>query len=93
MGDIKGKPLDERGPGEPAAQYSVKSKVISVGDATPRGYTRADLYDVWVRYLPRIAAKSATSATSATSAKSHSRKMLRMPRMANATAPLPAQQR
>ena len=64
--DIKGKPLDERGLANRLRQYGVKSKVIRVGTATPRGYTRADLYDAWVRYLPPIAAKSATSATSAT---------------------------
>jgi Protein of unknown function (DUF3631) len=64
--DIKGKPLDERGLANRLRQYGVKSKVIRIGNATPRGYTRADLYDAWVRYLPPIAAKSATGATSAT---------------------------
>ena len=65
--DIKGKPLDERGLANRLRQYGVKSKVIRIGTATPRGYTRADLHDAWMRYLPPIAARSATSATSATS--------------------------
>jgi hypothetical protein len=65
--DLKGKPLDERGLANRLRQYSVKPKSIPVGEARPRGYVRADLYDAWVRYLPPIAAKSATSATSTTS--------------------------
>ena len=72
--DIKGKPLDERGLANRLRQYGVKSKVIRIGNATPRGYTRADLYDAWVRYLPPIAAKSATGATSATSVENAYRK-------------------
>jgi hypothetical protein len=51
-GELKGKPLSARGLASRLRQYSVKSKVIRVGEQTPRGYTRADLHDAWVRYLP-----------------------------------------
>jgi hypothetical protein len=53
-------------------QYGIRSKVIRVGEATPRGYVRADLIDSWRRYLPPVADKPATSATSATHATSQS---------------------
>jgi Protein of unknown function (DUF3631) len=67
-GDLKGKPLTASQLARQLKQYGVKSKVIRVGDATPRGYTRADLYDVWRRYLPSSqAGEPATSATAATS--------------------------
>lgn len=59
-GDMKGKPLDERGLAHRLKQYGVKPKTIRQGGSTPRGYTRADLVDLWARYIP---AKSATSAT------------------------------
>jgi hypothetical protein len=51
-GDLKGKPLSDRGLASRLRQYDVKSKVIRVGEQTPRGYTRDDLHDAWVRYLP-----------------------------------------
>jgi hypothetical protein len=51
-GDLKGKPLSDRGLALRLRQYGVKSKVIRVGEQTPRGYTRDDLHDAWVRYLP-----------------------------------------
>jgi hypothetical protein len=67
-GDLKGKPLSDSQLARRLKQYGVKSKVIRVGDATPRGYTRADLYDVWRRYLPSSqAGEPATNATAATS--------------------------
>jgi hypothetical protein len=65
--DLKGKPLSDNQLARRLRQYDVKSKVIRVGDSTPRGYARADLYDVWRRYLPPLADKPATSATAATS--------------------------
>jgi hypothetical protein len=64
-GDIKGKPLDERGLARRLRQYGVRSKNIRIGSATPKGYSRADLHDQWQRYIPSPD-KSATSATSAT---------------------------
>ena len=65
-GDIKGKPLDERGLARRLRQYGVKSRTIRAGNDTPKGYLRADLHDAWQRYLPQSPATSATSATSAT---------------------------
>jgi Protein of unknown function (DUF3631) len=51
-GDIRGKALDARGLSRRLGKYGIKPKVIRLGDKTPRGYERADLLDVWVRYLP-----------------------------------------
>jgi hypothetical protein len=64
-GDIKGKPLDERGLSHRLRQYGLRSKTIRTEGNTPKGYTRADLVDVWTRYLssPAMSATSATSAT------------------------------
>jgi hypothetical protein len=64
--DLKGKPLDERGLAYRLRQYGVKPKSVRIGKSTPKGYTRADLHDVWLRYLPAQAPESATSATEAT---------------------------
>jgi hypothetical protein len=63
--DLRGKPLDERGLANRLRQYGVRSKTVRIGAQTPKGYTKADLFDVWIRYLPP--STSATSATSATS--------------------------
>jgi hypothetical protein len=65
-GDIHGKSLDERGLAKRLRAYGVKPKVIRIGTATPRGYSRVDLEDAWRRYLSPLPEKSATSATSAT---------------------------
>ena len=65
-GDIRGKPLDERGLAKRLSGYGVKSKTIRFGQSTPRGYTRADLFDAWGRYLPPSPDNSATRETSAT---------------------------
>jgi hypothetical protein len=54
-GDLKGKALDERGLAYRLRQYEVKSKTIRIGEATPKGYRRADLHDAWARYLPPLA--------------------------------------
>jgi len=53
-GDLKGKPITDRSLASRLRQYGVKSKVIRIGDRTPRGYTRGDLYDAWIRYLPAL---------------------------------------
>jgi Protein of unknown function (DUF3631) len=65
-GDLKGKPLDERGLANRLRAYGVKSKTIRLGTATAKGYRREDLHDVWLRYLPPSPAKSATCVTSET---------------------------
>ena len=84
-GDMKGKPLDERGLARRLKQFDIKPKVIRVGGATPRGYSKADFFDAWKRYLPKhpqqsatlserteaYPQKSATNATNATTLKSN----------------------
>jgi Protein of unknown function (DUF3631) len=62
--DLHGKPIDARRLSRMLGKHRVKPKVIRVGDATPRGYTREQLADLWRRYLDP--AGSATSETSAT---------------------------
>jgi hypothetical protein len=51
-GDLKGKPLNDRGLAFQLRQYNVKSRQIRVGDTTLKGYDRTDLFDAWRRYLP-----------------------------------------
>jgi Protein of unknown function (DUF3631) len=53
--DLRGKRLDARGLANLLRPYGIKPKVIRVGDATPRGYERADFADAWRRYLPQQA--------------------------------------
>ena len=55
-GDLKGKAITDRSLARRLNPYGIKSKVVRVGDAMPRGYHRADFHDVWLRYcLPRDA--------------------------------------
>jgi hypothetical protein len=61
--DLKGKPLDSRGLALRLRQYGVKSKNIAVGDRRPKGYTRADLSDIFRRHPRPSPDKSATNAT------------------------------
>jgi len=65
-GDLRGKPLDSRGLAMRLKKYGVVPKTVRIGTATPKGYTRENLYDAWERYLPSLPITSATSATSAT---------------------------
>ncbi|MCH6585259.1 MAG: DUF3631 domain-containing protein [Proteobacteria bacterium] len=65
-GDLRGKPLDSRGLAMRLKKYGVAPKTVRIGGATPKGYTRENLYDAWERYLPSLPITSATSATSAT---------------------------
>jgi hypothetical protein len=65
--DLKGKPLSDNQLARRLKQYGVKSRNLRIGDAVPKGYARADLYDVWRRYLPPLSDKPATPATPATS--------------------------
>ncbi len=67
-GDLRGKPLDARGLARRLKPYDVRPTTIRDGDATPKGYRRADLHDAWARYLPDTPKASATSATSANGA-------------------------
>ena len=62
--DLKGKPLNERGLAHRLRQYGLTSGTVRVGTDTAKGYTRADLFDVWQRYLPAMSPTSVTSVTS-----------------------------
>jgi hypothetical protein len=53
--DLRGKRLDARALAGLLRPYAIKPKVIRLGDATPRGYERADFHDAWHRYLPQPA--------------------------------------
>src|SRR5262249_48883442 len=61
-GDLRGKPIDERGLAYRLRQYGIKSKTIRCGSSTPKGYNRSDFVETWQRYLPSPP-NSATSAT------------------------------
>lgn len=65
-GDLRGKPLDARGLSRRLARYEIASKTVRIGDKTPKGYERMDLFDAWNRYLPLFPETTATSATRAT---------------------------
>src|SRR5262245_15878446 len=65
-GNLKGRPLDERGLARRLRQFGIKSKNVRTNFGVPKGYMRADFEDAWRRYLPRSPGRSATSATSAT---------------------------
>ncbi len=51
-GDWKGKPINARQLANFLKQYGIASKVIRCGEGTFRGYSRQDLYDPWMRYVP-----------------------------------------
>jgi len=50
--DLRGRPLDARGLARMLGNYGITSATVRVGDTTPRGYRREDLYDAWQRYTP-----------------------------------------
>jgi uncharacterized protein DUF3631 len=66
-GDLRGKPLDERGLANRLRPYDIKSGPVRIGEIVSRGYKRSDLFDAWTRYLPPLPDTRVTSATSATS--------------------------
>jgi hypothetical protein len=67
-GDIKGKPLDERGLAHRLRQYSIESRQIRINETTLKGYRREDFVDPWRRYAPPKADKWETGETSETPA-------------------------
>jgi hypothetical protein len=69
--DLRGKPLDAQRLANYLRPYGVRSKAVRIGTSTPRGYTREDLHDPWLRYLPVPPAKAATPATPATNGAAH----------------------
>jgi hypothetical protein len=46
--------------------YGIAPRTLRIGNATPKGYRRADLHDAWQRYLPGALLQPANGATSAT---------------------------
>jgi hypothetical protein len=67
-GDLKGKPLDDRGLASRLRKYGVKPKPLRMGDDVVKGYSRADLHDPWARSLPPSSVTSVTNVTSETAA-------------------------
>jgi Protein of unknown function (DUF3631) len=59
-----GKPFSARDLAELLKEHQVKSRQIRIGEDSRKGYRRADLEDVWARYLPPLG--SETSETSET---------------------------
>ena len=57
-GDLKGKPLNDRGLARRLRYYEIKPKQFRLGTEKARGYFRADLQDAWDRYLPPSPATS-----------------------------------
>ena len=51
-GDLRGKPLDERGLAHRLKAYGIKSTLVRLSDGVARGYKREDLFDAWQRYVP-----------------------------------------
>lgn len=67
-GDLRGKPLDSRGLSCRLRPYGIAPRTLRIGNATPKGYRRADLHDAWQRYLPATLPQPGNNATSATAA-------------------------
>jgi hypothetical protein len=65
-GDLRGKPLDERGLAHRLRQYSIKSHHIRFGEVILKGYRREDFFDAWKRYSPHSLENSVTRVTSVT---------------------------
>ena len=55
-GDLRGRPIDARQLANYLRQYEVRPKVLREPGvaSTVRGYSRQDLYEAWLRYLPPI---------------------------------------
>jgi hypothetical protein len=53
-GDLHGKPLDARGLASRLSKYEVKPRPLRDGVLTFKGYDRADLVDVWSRYVTDV---------------------------------------
>ncbi len=66
--ELRGKPLDSRGLSNRLRPYGIKPKTVRIGDRTPKGYERAELWDAWQRYLPSSPIEPATTATTAADA-------------------------
>jgi len=65
-GDMRGKPLDDRGLSRLLKPYGIKPRLVRIGAEVSRGYAREDLHDAWKRYLSPLHANTVTSVTDAT---------------------------
>lgn len=65
--DMYGKPLDARGLAKRLGKYGVKSKTVRTAEGLAKGYSRADLFDVWQRYLSPLGLPPEEKDTSDTS--------------------------
>jgi hypothetical protein len=50
-GELKGKPLHDRGLAKLLKEYGIESKQIRVGEWTGKGYLREHFHDAWNRYV------------------------------------------
>jgi len=65
--DLKGKPITDNQIARRLRQYGVKPKTLRLADDHfAKGYARADLHDVWRRYLPPSPDKAVTAVTPVT---------------------------
>lgn len=64
-GDLRGKPLDNRGLARRLKAYDVEPKLVRIGDAVRRGYRSEDLHDPWSRYLPPLELQGGPPSTGA----------------------------
>jgi len=65
--DLKGKPITNNQLARRLRQYGVKPKTLRLDDSHfAKGYARADLHDVWRRYLPPLPDKVVTAVTPVT---------------------------
>ena len=63
-GDLRGKPLDDRGLARRLSAYGIKPTTIRTATGTPKGYRRTDFHDAWTRYLtPAVAPDEANPST------------------------------
>jgi hypothetical protein len=66
-GDLRGKPINDRGLSTRLREYGVGSKRVRIKENVFRGYAKEDFHDAWLRYVsPFPSAESATCATGAT---------------------------
>jgi hypothetical protein len=63
-GDWFGHPLNQRELAKLLRPFGIRPKAIRIGESTPRGYTAADLWDAWVRYVPEEHRSGGGTATS-----------------------------
>lgn len=64
-GDLRGKPISNRGIASLLKRYEVRPQKIRVDDKTLQGYRLEDLHDAWLRYLPTVVPGKAEQAEQA----------------------------